>query len=146
MCRAFPCWDEPGVKATFAVTLIIPAHLTALSNMPERSTLHIAGKDKNGKTSSMWKKVCFQTSPKMSTYLLAWAVGEFDFVAGTTQHGVQLRVFSPPGRAAQGEFALDVGIRALDFFDEFFQVPYPLPKMDMICITEFAMGAMENWG
>jgi puromycin-sensitive aminopeptidase len=94
----------------------------------------------------MLKKVVFDTSPKMSTYLLAWAVGEFDYVQGVTKGGVQLRVFSPPGRAEQGKFALDVGIRSLDFFDDFFKVPYPLPKMDMICITEFAMGAMENWG
>lgn len=63
--RAFPCWDEPGVKATFAVTLIVPAHLTALSNMPELSVQHIKGKNQQ-----MLKKVVFDTSPKMSTYLL----------------------------------------------------------------------------
>lgn len=138
--RAFPCWDEPGVKATFSVTLIIPAHLTALSNMPELSCTHIPGSGVSK------KKVVFHTSPKMSTYLLAWAVGEFDYVQATTKGGVSIRVFSPPGRAEQGLFALDVGVRCLDFYDDFFQVPYPLPKLDMICITEFAMGAMENWG
>eukprot|EP01034_Spumella_vulgaris_P034598 gene34598-42677_t len=135
--RAFPCWDEPAVKATFAVTLIIPSHLTALSNMPELSTTHLPGNK---------KKVLFDTSPKMSTYLLAWAVGEFDFVAGVTEHGVAVRVFCPPGRAEQGKFALHAGIRSLDFFDNYFQVPYPLPKLDMLCVTEFAAGAMENWG
>ena len=140
--RAFPCWDEPGLKATFSLTLIVPAHLTAISNMPEESITHIAGK--NG--GQMLKKVVFQKSPRMSTYLLAWAIGEFDCVSGITEKGVTLRVFSPPGRAEQGMFALDVGKKALDFFNDFFQVPYPLPKMDMICITEFAMGAMENWG
>lgn len=62
---------------------------------------------------------------------------------GTTKGGVSIRVFSPPGRAEQGLFALDVGLRSLDFYDDFFKVPYPLPKLDMICITEFAMGAME---
>jgi puromycin-sensitive aminopeptidase len=125
------------VKATFEVSITIPANLTALSNMPETETRHVAG----GK-----KRVQFAVSPKMSTYLLAWAIGEFDFVQGVTKNGVQLRVFSPPGRASQGKFALDAGIRALDYYDDFFQVPYPLPKMDMICVTEFAMGAMENWG
>eukprot|EP01034_Spumella_vulgaris_P022812 gene22812-28982_t len=135
--RAFPCWDEPAVKATFAITMIIPSHLTALSNMPELSTTHLPGNK---------KKVLFDTTPKMSTYLVAFAVGEFDFVQGITKNGVNLRVFSPPGRAEQGKFALDVGIRSLDFFDGYFQVPYPLPKLDMICITEFACGAMENWG
>jgi len=129
------------VKATFGVTLIIPAHLTALSNMPETSTTHMPGK-----AGCMMKKVVFDTTPKMSTYLLAWAVGEFDFVQGVSKGGVMLRVFSPPGRGIQGQFALDVGIRSLDFYDQYFNVRYPLPKLDMICITEFAMGAMENWG
>jgi len=140
--RAFPCWDEPLVKATFTLTLIIPAHLTALSNMPEQCSTYVAG----GKDGAMLKKVKFNVSPKMSTYLLAWAVGEFDFVQAKTKGGVEIRVFSPPGRAEQGSFALDVAVRSLDFYDDFFQVPYPLPKLDMICITEFAMGAMENWG
>ena len=111
--RAFPCWDEPAIKATFGVTIIIPAHLTAISNMPEIQTLHLAG----GK-----KKVTFEVSPKMSTYLLAWAVGEFDMVQAVTKNNVAIRVFSPPGRAEQGKFALDCGVRALDFYDDFFQV------------------------
>ena len=81
----------------------------------------------------------------MSTYLLAWAVGQFDYVQGKTQHGVTIRVFSPPGRADHGNFALDVAKRSLDFYDDFFGEAYPLPKLDMICCTEFAMGAMENW-
>ena len=68
--RAFPCWDEPGVKATFSVTLIVPAHLTAISNMPELSVTHLPGTG-----SAYKKKVVFHKSPKMSTYLLAWAVG-----------------------------------------------------------------------
>eukprot|EP00602_Paraphysomonas_sp_CaronLab_P000533 CAMPEP_0185021724 /NCGR_PEP_ID=MMETSP1103-20130426/4412_1 /TAXON_ID=36769 /ORGANISM="Paraphysomonas bandaiensis, Strain Caron Lab Isolate" /LENGTH=825 /DNA_ID=CAMNT_0027553425 /DNA_START=132 /DNA_END=2609 /DNA_ORIENTATION=+ len=135
--RAFPCWDEPAIKATFAVTLVVPSNLTAVSNMPEISTCHLS----DGK-----KRVIFDTSPKMSTYLLAWAIGQFDYVQGKTKNGVTIRVFSPPGRAQHGMFALDTGKRALDFYDDFFQVPYPLPKLDMICCTEFAMGAMENWG
>jgi len=135
--RAFPCWDEPSVKATFSVTMIVDQHLTALSNMPEVATVHLAA----GK-----KKVSFAISPKMSTYLLAFCVGEFDMVGATTKNGVAIRIFSPPGRAEHGRFALDAGCRALDFYDDFFGVPYPLPKLDMICITEFAMGAMENWG
>jgi aminopeptidase N len=187
--RAFPCWDEPAVKATFTVSIVVPSHLTALSNMPEVSSQYVAG----GK-----KKVVFEKSPKMSTYLLAWAVGEFDFVqgivmifpllsfvylwivcssvlsvfissffffvssfftsffvvsfcffcllVGVSRNGVSIRVFAPPGRAEQGKFALDAGLRSLDFYDDFFAVSYPLPKLDMLCVTEFAMGAMENWG
>ncbi|CAE7754487.1 Npepps, partial [Symbiodinium microadriaticum] len=135
--RAFPCWDEPAMKATFGLTLVVPSELTALSNMPEVSSRHLP----NGK-----KKVVFDISPKMSTYLLAWAVGQFDYVQGKTAHGVTIRVFSPPGRADHGNFALDVAKRSLDFYDDFFDEAYPLPKLDMICCTEFAMGAMENWG
>jgi aminopeptidase N len=71
--RALPCWDEPARKATFTVVMIIPSHLTALSNMPEVESLHLAGS--GGK-----KRVTFDVTPVMSTYLLAWAVGEFDSV------------------------------------------------------------------
>jgi aminopeptidase N len=128
---AFPCWDEPAVKATFSVTIIIPAHLTAISNMPELSVIHLpstttsssttAVKDPSAKVIPL-KKVVFDTSPKMSTYLLAWAIGEFDFVQGTTKSGVSIRVITPPGRGMQGKFALDVGIRSLEFYDDFFKV------------------------
>jgi aminopeptidase N len=148
LLSAFPCWDEPGVKATFTVSILLPAHLTALSNMPEVSSTHVSSKEGGGKEGdgSLWKRVVFDKSPKMSTYLLAWAIGEFDFVQAATKGGVAIRVYSPPGRGPQGQFALDVAVRSLDFYDDFFKTPYPLPKLDMICITEFAAGAMENWG
>lgn len=113
--RALPCWDEPAVKATFTVTMIVPSHLTALSNMPEEYSTYLPG----GK-----KKVCFQKSPKMSTYLLAFAVGEFDFIQGVTKNKVNIRVFSPPGRAREGQFALDVAMKALEFYDDFFAVRF----------------------
>jgi aminopeptidase N len=135
--RAFPCWDEPAAKATFSLTLIVDSELTAISNMPELRSMYLP----NNK-----KRVEFDVSPKMSTYLLAWAVGKFDYIQGKTTHGVTVRIFTPPGRAEEGRFALDVGIKSLDFYDDYFQVPYPLPKLDMLCCTEFAMGAMENWG
>ena len=135
--RAFPCWDEPAIKATFALTMIIPSELTAISNMPATCTTSLPKK---------LKRVTFAVTPRMSTYLLAWAVGEFDYIEGSAKSGVTIRVFTPPGRAEEGKFALDVGIKSLDFYDNFFQIPYPLPKLDMLCCTEFAMGAMENWG
>ncbi|KAJ1440286.1 peptidase family M1-domain-containing protein, partial [Ochromonadaceae sp. CCMP2298] len=116
--------------------------------MPEVSSTHVSSKEGGGKEGdgSLWKRVVFDKSPKMSTYLLAWAIGEFDFVQAATKGGVAIRVYSPPGRGPQGQFALDVAVRSLDFYDDFFKTPYPLPKLDMICITEFAAGAMENWG
>lgn len=82
----------------------------------------------------------------MSTYLVAWVVGEFDFVEGKTQHGVPMRVYTPLGQASKGEFALDVGMKVLDFFTDYFGIPYPLPKLDHIAIPDFSAGAMENWG
>lgn len=135
--RAFPCWDEPAVKAVFNVSMIIPEELTAVSNMPEKSIKILPGG---------LKRVVFDRTPIMSTYLVAFAVGRFDSIQGFTKNGVSMRVFTQPGKVDQVKFALDVGLRCLQFLDEYFQIPYPLPKCDMMSVTEFAAGAMENWG
>lgn len=82
----------------------------------------------------------------MSTYLLAFAVGEFDFITGSTASGVQMRVYTSPGRAFEGSFALEVALLSLDFYNQFFQLPYPLPKMNFLSVPEFQFGATENWG
>jgi aminopeptidase N len=135
--RCFPCWDEPARKAVFEVTLIYPAHLTAISNMPQsRSDIQ-----KDGKRCDV-----FMPSPKMSTYLLAFCVGEFEFISGSTQGGVVARIFACPGNVQKVQYALKCCVRALDFYDEFFGIRYPLPKLDMIAIPDFSAGAMENWG
>jgi aminopeptidase N len=128
--RCFPCWDEPARKATFSATLVVKSHLCALSNMPETSSTYL----KNG-----LKRVTFDTTPIMSTYLLAFCVGKFDYLTTVTKHGVAMRVFTPPGMASKGEFALRVGREALDFYDDYFQIPYPLPKLDQSkrCRTYF---------
>lgn len=105
--------------------------------MPEIEVIHF----NTGK-----KKVTFAKTPIMSTYLLAWVIGEFDSVSAITKSGVSIRCFTPPGRASEAYFALDIGVKCLDFYDNFFQIRYPLPKLDMISIPEFAAGAMENWG
>ena len=136
--RAFPCWDEPSRKATFTLTLTVDKDSQALSNMPEASNIVQA----DGKT----RKVTFLPTPIMSTYLLAWCVGEFDFVSALTKGGVLVKCFAPPGRGQLGAYALDVAVKCLDLFDDFFRVPYPLPKLDMVAIMDFAAGAMENWG
>jgi len=138
--RCFPCWDEPGRKAVFAVTLVVPAELTAFSNMPEKDSRTI----KSG--TKILRDIKFMDSPKMSTYLLAFVIGEFDFVQSKTQHGVLVRVYTPPGRNDDGIFALDTAVKCLDNYDDFFGLPYPLLKLDMVAIPEFAAGAMENWG
>ena len=117
-------------QAIFRVTMIVPTQLTAFSNMPEKESRLLP----NGR-----KRIEFMDTPKMSTYLLAFCVGEFDFLQTLTAHGVLIRVYTPPGKADEGMFALECGKRALDFFDDFFGLPYPLPKLDMVAIPEFAM-------
>ncbi|KAL4648404.1 puromycin-sensitive aminopeptidase [Arapaima gigas] len=137
--RAFPCWDEPAIKATFDITLIVPKDRVALSNMNiiERKPYP---DDEN------LQEVKFATTPIMSTYLVAFVVGEYDFVESVSSDGVTVRVYTPVGKAEQGKFALEVATKTLPFYKDYFNVPYPLPKIDLIAIADFAAGAMENWG
>ena len=135
--RAFPCVDEPAAKATFLVTLVVPRHLECFSNMPESHRISM---------SSDLVEISFLKSPKMSTYLLAFCVGEFDFVQAQSDHGVLIKVYAPRGRSKSCHYALECACKALDAYDDFFGIKYPLPKLDMVAIPEFAAGAMENWG
>jgi len=135
--RAFPCFDEPSQKAIFDVTLMIPLSTVAISNTIESNVLeHESG----------YKIVEFEPTPKMSTYLLAFIVGEFEYIERRTKDGVLVRVFTTPGKKDQAKFALDVGIKCLKFYNNYFGIDYPLPVLDMIAIPDFASGAMENWG
>eukprot|EP00755_Sulcionema_specki_P004815 Sspe_Gene.31077::Locus_15342_Transcript_1_1_Confidence_1.000_Length_2719::g.31077::m.31077/K08776/NPEPPS; puromycin-sensitive aminopeptidase len=136
--ECFPCWDEPAVKAVFEVTMLVPPELSVFANMPEKECVMDAGKGK--------KRVSFLPTPKMSTYLLAFAVGEFDFIQGCTNNGTLIRCISVPGKSSQLQYALTTGIKSLEFYNEFFGIPYPLPKLDMLAVPDFAAGAMENWG
>ena len=135
--RAFPCWDEPSIKATFGVTLIIPSVLTAVSN-----TLV----DQEENITDDLKSLTFKITPKMSTYLLAFSVGDLESIETKTNDGTLIRVFATRGKIAQGQFALDISSKLLDYFNEYFQIPYPLEKLDHLAIPDFAAGAMENWG
>lgn len=137
--RCFPCWDEPALKATFGMTLTVPDDRVALSNMPEKEVRRDA--DRPG-----MKTVAFETTPTMSTYLLAFCVGEFDSIEAVTPEGVTVRCWTPVGKSEQGRFALDTAVGSLSFFGEYFDSPYPLPKMDMVAVPDFSAGAMENWG
>ncbi|KAL6888903.1 hypothetical protein ACP4OV_009929 [Aristida adscensionis] len=134
--RCFPCWDEPSFKAVFKITLEVPSETVALSNMP------VIEEKANGPT----KVVYFQESPIMSTYLVAVIVGIFDYVEAFTTDGTRVRVYTQVGKSAQGKFALEVAVKTLVLFKDYFAEPYPLPKMDMIAIPDFAAGAMENYG
>ena len=133
--RAFPCFDEPALKATFALSVTIPIHLTCLSNTSPKSTL----------TTATNKTVTFQTTPKMSTYLLALVVGNVDSISATSK-GIVTTVYTVPGKATQGQFCLDTAVQCLDLYQDLFHVPYPLSKSDLVAVPDFAAGAMENWG
>ncbi len=132
----FPCFDEPALKAIFEVTLNIPKELQALSNMPiKKETIE-----------GMIKKVQFQETPIMSTYLLAMIIGEFEYVEKKTKQGTPVRIFTTPGKKELGNFALEVAVKSLEYYEQYFDIPYPLPKLDLIAIPDFEVGAMENWG
>ncbi len=135
--RAFPCFDEPAHKAIFDVTLMVPGSMTAISNTIEDKIIEHEGG---------YKAIKFAPSPKMSTYLLAFIIGEFEFIEKKSKHGVLVRIFTTPGKKQQANFALETAARALDFYEDYFKIPYPLPVLDLIAIPDFASAAMENWG
>ncbi|KAM8988593.1 puromycin-sensitive aminopeptidase [Ara ararauna] len=137
--RAFPCWDEPAIKATFDISLVVPKDRVALSNM------NVVDRKPYPDDENL-VEVKFARTPIMSTYLVAFVVGEYDFVEARSLDGVLVRVYTPVGKAEQGKFALEVAAKTLPFYKDYFNVPYPLPKIDLIAIADFAAGAMENWG
>ncbi|PHH86950.1 hypothetical protein CDD83_9549 [Cordyceps sp. RAO-2017] len=140
--RAFPCFDEPALKAKFTVTLVADKHLTCLSNMDVASENEVPSQ----KTGTPKKAVRFNTSPLMSTYLVAFIVGELNYVE-SRDFRVPVRVYAPPGQDIEnGRFSLDLAVRTLKFYERVFGIDFPLPKMDQVAIPDFAQGAMENWG
>ncbi|KAF2432236.1 hypothetical protein EJ08DRAFT_585779 [Tothia fuscella] len=141
--RAFPCFDEPNLKATFDFEIEIPEDQVALSNMPEKEV-------KKGSKDGL-KIVAFDTTPVMSTYLLAWAVGDFEYVEDFTKRkyngkNLPVRVYTTRGLKEQGRYALEHSHKTVDYFSEIFRIDYPLPKVDLLACHEFSHGAMENWG
>ncbi|KAJ1658321.1 hypothetical protein IWQ61_002423 [Dispira simplex] len=144
--RAFPCWDEPSLKARFDVTLNVPADLTALSNMQVISEKPL--EESEGRL----KQVKFATTPIMSTYLLAFVVGDLEYIETFTRKTegkatpVRCRVYTLKGLKDQGKFGLEVAARTLEVLAGTFDIAYPLPKLDLVAIPDFEAGAMENWG
>ncbi len=138
--RAFPCWDEPAHKATFQVTLVLPSDLSAVSNTPALV---------EAEAGPGLKSVRFAETPIMSTYLLAFVVGDLVSTeaeySGSGTHTL-VRVWTTRGNEEKGAFALDTSVKLLTFFNDYFGIPYPLEKLDHIAIPDFAAGAMENWG
>ncbi|EKD21015.1 uncharacterized protein L3040_004632 [Drepanopeziza brunnea f. sp. 'multigermtubi'] len=140
--RAFPCFDEPNLKATFDFEIELPEDQVALSNMPEKSTK----KSRDG-----FKVVSFEKTPIMSTYLLAWAAGDFEYIEDFTKRkyngkNLPVRVYTTRGLKSQAQYALDHTPQIIDYYSDIFGIEYPLPKCDLLAVHEFSHGAMENWG
>lgn len=135
--EVFPCIDEPEAKATFDLTLTTEADITVLGNMP---IAHQTTEDGHLVTS-------FERTPRMSTYLLAWVTGDLHRKTATTKDGVEVSVWATPAQApASLDFALDIAVRSIEFYNDYFGVAYPLPKSDHVALPDFSSGAMENWG
>ena len=136
--RAFPCWDEPAYKAVFQVTLVVDEGLIAISNA---RVVRETPLPQNGK-----KEVVFADSIKMSTYLVAFIVGEFEGTAPVMVGSAPLRVWSVPGKKHLGKFSQEIGKFSLEHFSRYYGIAYPGDKLDLVAIPDFASGAMENLG
>lgn len=135
--EVFPCVDEPAAKATYNLELTTAFDQTVLSNMPVS--------DKSEQDGHLVTR--FETTPRMSSYLLAFVVGELHSKSAKTSTGVDVTVWSTPAQpAASLDFASDIAVRAIEFYNEYFDTPYPLPKSDLVALPDFSSGAMENWG
>ena len=133
--RFFPCWDEPAFRARFQLTAVVPENWLAVSNMPIESEQKIAG----------GKEVRFAPTPPMSSYLNVFVAGELDFIESRVGP-TQIRVIATKGKAELGRYALEASAEILKYYNDYFGVPYPLPKLDQIAIPGGFGGAMENWG
>ena len=154
--EVFPCIDEPEAKATFDLTLITPDDgTTVIANTPLKSQKRSveSGERREEKKpdehltphSSLLTSV-FETTPIMSTYLLAFVYGEIGHKEAKTKNGTLVRAFATPANVQFLDFSVDVAVKCLEFYEDYFGIPFPLPKSDMIALPDFASGAMENWG
>ena len=133
--RFFPCWDEPAFRARFQLTAVVPENWLAVSNMPVESEQKTTG----------GKEVRFAATPPMSSYLNVFVAGELDFIESRVGP-TRIRVIATKGKAELGRYALDASAEILKYYNDYFGVPYPLPKLDQIALPGGFGGAMENWG
>ena len=133
--RFFPCWDEPVFRARFQLTAVVPENWLGVSNMPIENEKKIAG----------GKEVRFAATPRMSSYLNVFVAGELDFIESRSGP-TQLRVITTKGKAEMGRYALEATAQILQYYNDYFGVAYPLPKLDQIAMPGGFGGAMENWG
>ncbi|EDO30265.1 predicted protein, partial [Nematostella vectensis] len=134
---AFPCFDEPEFKAVFVISMIHEKGMRAISNMPQSKRVQMD--DGNVLTR-------FKQSVKMSTYLVAFIVSDFESTEAETPNGTKVRVWAQKEALDSTKLALSVAKNVLSYYEKFFNIPYPLPKIDLVAVPDFAAGAMENWG
>lgn len=167
--RAFPCWDEPLLKATFKINMISRADTVNVSSMPVASEEEYKPGSESGTTvsslsewfsaltlkdqdaSNKWKISRFETTPPMSSYIVAFANGNFahlesSYTSPLSRKTRPLRIYTTPDLIHQAQFALDVKAKVLPIYETVFDVEYPLPKLDTLVAHDFDAGAMENWG
>lgn len=141
--RAFPCLDEPALKATFSVDITLRSDWDVLSNMPVSQTENLGANE---------KKVTFQKTPLMPTYLLAWACGELEYIETFTDDKyydgkpLPIRIYTTKGYSQDAQLALEIAPKIIDYFSKVFEIKYPLPKLDMIAVPTYSHNGMENWG
>jgi aminopeptidase N len=135
--EVFPCIDEPSAKATFEVSLTTETGVSVLGNMPIKQQSETDGR----------LTTAFDTTPHMSPYLLAFVVGDLQKKSATTSNGTEVNVWATKAQPAHSlAYGLDIAVRTIEFFNEYFDTPYPLPKCDHVALPDFSSGAMENWG
>ncbi|KAK4473952.1 hypothetical protein MN116_003273 [Schistosoma mekongi] len=135
--RVFPCLDEPAFKAEFKVSLIYPTSFRSLSNMNlEKSEILF----------DEWRLDTYNSTVKMSTYLLAFVISQFSSIQKIDSKGRNFTVWARPERIHSAGYALEIGMKLLTYFEDYFGIPYPLPKMDMVALSLFSVDGMESWG
>lgn len=132
----FPCIDEPAAKAHFKISIVAPSALTVVSNMPEESSRSMDGVTEH----------VFAETPRMSSYLLGFAIGDFSVIHLEGKSPVPMALYAQRGKEKMGQFALEIAAYSLDFFEKFFDQKFPLPKLDLVVPPAFPIGGMENWG
>ncbi|XP_011665938.2 aminopeptidase N isoform X2 [Strongylocentrotus purpuratus] len=135
--KALPCFDEPAFRAVFNTTIVHRSYMAAITNGIEIDEEDLADE---------WTRTTYLPTPKMPTYLLAFTVGTFDYTENITANGVRFRAWSRPEAVNNTRYALETGSEIITYFEDYFGIPFPLEKQDMIAVPDFAAGAMENWG
>lgn len=145
--RVFPCFDEPDMKAEFQIRVLHDSSLNVLSNMMVKSSTKL---ESNDKTNYNWMQTDFYKTVKMSSYLVAFVISDFECISNNIDlkftKNLTVRVCSRPNAISQLGLAMNASISTMQFFESYYNIGYPLKKLDHVALPDFSAGAMENWG